>query len=236
MIYGCLWQVIISYLRRVVSVDYILAIHWDVLRLNARGPFNRWVSRELRLLPRLLAHLIMRDRYVGDRFLIPLSTMTASRWPQVCLRLVILLVFGSDVYLLFRPVLRVKKSVRVRHRVIRIKSEEGLHDCLLLLRVKFSCKLIFFLGQSQLRCALRSWRCRTKVVLLCTHYFRGQIPASIGRGQTILARFYLVNVWSYPVSVLAVLTTQRCLQRRVASSSPTWFSCIRARPFPINAW
>ena len=213
MVYLCLWQVIICYLRLlrwIVGINYILAIHWTVLRLNARGPFNRWVSWELWLLARVLVYMITRDRYVWDRFLIPLITMTASRRPHVCLLLIILLVFGSIIHLLFRPVLWIKKGVRVRHRVIRIEPEEWLHDSLPLLRVKFRCNLIFFLGQSLLLC-LCIWRCRSKVVLLCTHYFWGQISPSIGRSNTILARFDLVHIWSYPVSVLTVLTAQRCL-------------------------
>jgi hypothetical protein len=145
--------------------------------------------------------------------------MIASRSPHVCLLLIILLIFGSVIHLLFRPVLWIKKSVRVRHRIIRIEPKERLHDCLLLLRVKFRCNLIFFLGNCLLRC-LPIRRCRTKVMLLCTNYFWGHIPAPIDCGHAILARLDLIHIGGYPVSVLAMLTAHRCLQGRVASSSP----------------
>jgi hypothetical protein len=237
MIYLSLWLVscYLRLLRWIVGINYILAIHRAILRLNARGSFYRWVSRELWLLARVFIHLIAKDWYVWDRFLIPLSAMTASRCSHVRQLLIILLIFDSIIHLLFRPVLRVKKGVRIGHRIIRIEPKEWLHDCLLLLRVKFRCNLIFFLGHCLLRC-LRIWRCRSKVVLLCTQNFWGHIPATIDCGHTILARLDLVHIRSYPVSVLAMLTAHRCLQRRVASTSPTWVSCFGVRAFPIIGW
>ena len=237
MVYRCLWQVrcYLRLLRWVVGINYILAIHWAILRLNARGPFYWWVSRELWLLARVLSVLIISNRYVWYRYLVPLCAMTASRRSHICLLLIILLIFGSVIHLLFRPVLGVKKGVRVGHRIIRIEPKERLHDCLLLLRVKFRCNLIFFLGHCLLWC-LRIWRCRSEVVLLCTHYFWGHIPASIDCGHTFLARLDLIHIWSYPVSVLAMLTAHRSLQRRVASSSPTWVSCFGVRAYTIIGW
>ena len=58
-------------------------------------------------------------------------------------------------------------------------------------------------------------------MLLCTQFFWAQIPTPITRISAILTRLDLVHIGSYPVSVLAMLTVQRCFQRRVASSFPT---------------
>ena len=158
--------------------------------------------------------------------------MTASSRPHVCLLLVILLVFGYIIHLLFVPVLRIKKDIWVWYRIIGIESEEWLHYWLLLLRVKFCGDFIFFLHDSLLWC-VRVWRCGAKVVLLSTHYLRGHFPASIGRSHTILACLDLIHIGCYPVSVLAMLATQRCFQRRVAS--PAWVTRFWVRNFAIIA-
>jgi hypothetical protein len=68
---------------------------------------------------------------------------------------------------------------------------------------------------------------------LSTHYLRGHFPASIGRSHTILARLDLIHIGGYPVSVLAMLATQRCFERRVAP--PAWITGFWLRTFTIIA-